>query len=785
MTALVQSCPQCGSAIVSRDGSTTMCLTCLGRRLLSGLVSPEEGGDCDEFDASSAATPNDLAALATPQIGPGGAVPPSVAPPAVPDRLGNYEILEELGHGGMGVVYSARHVHLDRVVALKVIRRGAWATAEEESRFLREAQAAARVRYPGIVTVYDVGREGTWLFYAMEWCEGGDLARRVAGSLPAVRTAAEWLETVARALHRAHKAGLVHRDLKPSNILLDAEDQPRVADFGLARWTQEAAELTRSGAILGSPAFMAPEQARGEVAPAADIYALGAVLFFTLTGRPPHEGTAYEVLARAAHEDAAPPSAHRAEVPPALDAVCLRALARIPVDRYPSAEALADDLRRWLDGENVSTAYAPPAEARRLLEAVQRRVRQEGIQRTNYAELEADLARVVQLAPQLAPGWAWIARVHASMFSLDLDGGEGRRALVEGALQRAEKLDPDDPEVRSARAHYWGTLGRDKAASLAAYRALAKEFPDDVHAQLFAGRSCWANGLWHEGNAALARVALLEPDVAQHRQLVAYGHFLVRDFREGVTWIDAALRIDPKPLWRRLIALWLHWQLDPFPKRALSQLARHFTAEERKMTTVAWLEMQFHLADDNPAAALAAFRPAVEQATPDDAPHALHDLAHQLRLEQLAGDPGAERTAQRIDAMLAPGRTNLGTLPENLMSAAYAHAMRGRAQEAMNLCEAALQLRPWPQSALDGARLAGHNEFATVPGRLLLLALLGETEQLITELAKWINVPCAVDVRTLAFDPAFAAARRDPRFLELLATAACPIPPPAPAAAGA
>jgi tetratricopeptide (TPR) repeat protein len=758
MTALTECCPRCGSATLSRHGVVAFCLDCLGQRLLR---------DYEPRPATGA------------KPAPGcTAIPDVAAPPAVPDRLGAYEIIEELGRGGMGVVYSARHVELDRVVALKVIRRGAWATAEDEARFLREAQAGARLRHPGLVTIYDVGRQGTWLFYAMELLDGGDLARCVVQALPEVRTAAEWLEHVARAIDHAHHAGFIHRDLKPSNVLLSDDGRPCVADFGLMRWTAEAADLTRSGAILGSPAFMAPEQASGQATAAADIYGLGAVLFFALTGRPPHDGAALAALARAACEDAPAPSSRRTAVPPALDAICLRALARDPADRYPSAAAMADDLRRWLAGEVVVTPYAPVAEARRLLDEVRRRVRHEGIMATNLGLLEETLGRIVQLAPNLAAGWAWTSRLHATVLHARIDGGGSRRALAIEALTKAEALDSHDPEVRSARAHFAGSIEGDLEGALVCYRALAREFPDDPTHQLFFGRMCWTTGRWHEGTAALARLAELEPGVAQHRQLVAYGYYLVRDFAEAHTWIEAALRLEAAPLWRRLLAAWIGWQHEHFPLNVPGRLAR-FSDAERATSAVAWVEAHLRLAHGDAAGALAAYLPAAAEVPPNAPMAALHQ-ATLLRLQQLAGDTaGAARSARIIDEIVAPGRLGTNLSPERKMSLAFAHAVRGRPAEAMTYCTTALAERPWPQSALEGARLAGHNEFSTVPGQLMLLALTGERDRLVVELERWINIPCAVDLRALAFDPAFAAARTEARFLQLLARARTPIPPSA------
>ena len=225
---------------------------------------------------------------------------------ALPETPG-YEILGELGRGGMGVVYKARQVALNRVVALKMILAGGHAGADQRTRFRAEAEAAARLQHPHIVQIYQVGEFGGYPFFSLEFVEGGSLADRLTGAPWPIREAAGLVETLGRALQEAHRLGVIHRDLKPANILLRADGAPMVADFGLAKRVGAADGPTQSGAVLGTPSYMAPEQASGkskEVGPAADIYALGAVLYELLTGRPPFKGetqmdTLLQVMERA------------------------------------------------------------------------------------------------------------------------------------------------------------------------------------------------------------------------------------------------------------------------------------------------------------------------------------------------------------------------------------------------------------------------------------------------------------------------------------------------------
>jgi WD40 repeat protein/tRNA A-37 threonylcarbamoyl transferase component Bud32 len=267
-----------------------------------------------------------------------------------------YEILAELGRGGMGVVYKARQKHLNRVVALKMVLAGGRAGAEELTRFLAEAEAIAAVQHPGIVQVFDFGTCGGLPYFSMELCEGGSLADRLAGNpLPAAE-AARLVEQVARAVGAAHEAGIVHRDLKPANVLLDDRGQPKVGDFGLAKRIEVGPGLTQTGAVIGSPSYMAPEQARGskDVGPAADVYALGAILYECLTGRPPFKAaTVYDTLLQVVNEEVVSARQLNKAAPKDLETVCQKCLHKNPHKRYDSPAALAEDLRRFLAGEPI------------------------------------------------------------------------------------------------------------------------------------------------------------------------------------------------------------------------------------------------------------------------------------------------------------------------------------------------------------------------------------------------------------------------------------------------
>jgi serine/threonine-protein kinase len=260
---------------------------------------------------------------------------PDTRPPewmALPKILG-YEVAAVLGRGGMGIVFRARHLRLNRWVALKMILAGAYAGTREQDRFEREAEAAARLRHPNVVQIYDVGDADGRLYFTMELVDGGNLAQKLVGTPQPGRQAAHVVATLAGAVQAAHACGIVHRDLKPANVLLTSDGIPKISDFGLARWLHDGASLTQTGVPLGTPSYMAPEQITGEsgeVGPATDIYALGAILYEMLTGRPPFRAeTATETERQVVAEEPVPPSQLNARVPLDLETICLKCLGRV------------------------------------------------------------------------------------------------------------------------------------------------------------------------------------------------------------------------------------------------------------------------------------------------------------------------------------------------------------------------------------------------------------------------------------------------------------------------
>lgn len=281
-------------------------------------------------------------------------------------RIASYEILEEIGRGGMGVVYKAQDSRLKRIVALKVILAGGHAGDVELARFQTEAESVARLKHHNFVQIFEVGSDDGLPFLALEYCAGGNLEERVAGSLLAPRESAELVAKLADAMDHAHKARVIHRDLKPGNVLFDESGEPKITDFGLAKKVGEDDSHTRTVSVMGSIGYMSPEQASGhtrEATPAVDIYALGAMLYRLLAGKTPFEGSStVESLQLVINGVPVPIRRLRPSCPRDLETICLKCLEKLPGNRYRTAADLADDLRRFLRGEPIAARAATPLE---------------------------------------------------------------------------------------------------------------------------------------------------------------------------------------------------------------------------------------------------------------------------------------------------------------------------------------------------------------------------------------------------------------------------------------
>jgi WD40 repeat protein/tRNA A-37 threonylcarbamoyl transferase component Bud32 len=413
-----------------------------------------------------------------------------------------YILLEEVGRGGMGVVYKARQRQLGRVVALKMILAGAYAGAKERERFRAEAAAAAELQHPGIVQVFEVGEEDGIPYLVLEFVDGGSLAQRLDGTPWRPREAAALVEALAAAIHEAHLKGVVHRDLKPANVLLTPEGVAKITDFGLAtRMGTGAAQALTSG-VVGTPSYMAPEQAAGqgrEVGPATDVYALGAMLYELLTGRPPHRGQSpLDTLQQVQCEEPVSPSSLVPGVPRDLETICLKCLTKEPSRRYASARGLAEDLRSYLDGRPILARRTPfweraykwarrrPAMAALLGLLMTSAAALVGgglwynaqLARSN-AELHSALRREWRLAEEaarqraLAEDRAWLGRRHLYAAALRTAVGEWEAGHRELAQEIIESQRPG-PGHRDARGFAWRYLWREynrESSLLLAHRA--------------------------------------------------------------------------------------------------------------------------------------------------------------------------------------------------------------------------------------------------------------------------------------------------------------------------
>ena len=349
MSAKTSTCPKCTTPLPS-DAPRGMCPECL---LLGGF----EEGDASE-SSSSPGTPRERTIhIVVPLDEPGGAVPETLR------YFGDYELLEQIAVGGMGVVFKARQVSLNRLVAVKMIRAGQLAREDDIRRFRTEAEAAANLKHPHIVAIHEVGEHEGRHFFSMDYIEGRSLAELVRNHPLEPERAARLMQTIAEAIAYAHGRGVLHRDLKPSNVMIDAEGQPHVTDFGLAKMLTNPeretrnSEQTQTGAVMGSPSYMSPEQARGrgdQISVRSDVYALGAMLYELLTARPPFlAATALETMKLVAERDPVAPRVLNPSAPRDLETICLKCLQKEPAHRYTSAAALAEDLARWQRHEPI------------------------------------------------------------------------------------------------------------------------------------------------------------------------------------------------------------------------------------------------------------------------------------------------------------------------------------------------------------------------------------------------------------------------------------------------
>lgn len=385
----------------------------------------------------------------------GDSRPLIVPPPTIP----GYEILSELGRGGMGIVYQARDLNLKRLVALKTILAGSLAGAEDIKRFHIEAEAIARLQHPNIVQIFDVGSQEAMAYFSLELVDGGTLASLLRANPPTPELAVSLTATLARAIHHAHQRGIVHRDLKPANVLMMADGTPKITDFGLAKQLNDDSGQTRTGAVMGTPSYMAPEQAAGQIqaiGPLTDVYSLGVILYELLIGHPPFRGqNVIETLDLVRTQEPTAPSTIRRGIPRDLETICLKAMAKDPLQRYASALALADDLDRFSAGE--------PVLARRqgIMTKAWRKLRRntaKAVMALGVLAIVA-LAVVVALSARSASQAAALQNeIGAALDEDTLQGTEEYITELETKIAKLERIDPVQSEAATIK--LWERLGQ-------------------------------------------------------------------------------------------------------------------------------------------------------------------------------------------------------------------------------------------------------------------------------------------------------------------------------------
>jgi serine/threonine-protein kinase len=480
-------------------------------------------------------------------------------------KIPNYQILSELGRGGMGVVYKARQVGLNRVVALKMVLTAGHASESDLIRFRLEAEAVAKVQHPNITQVYDIGEHEGRPFFSLEFIDGGPLDKKIKSEPQPPRQAARLMEDIARAVHFAHERNIIHRDLKPANVLVTKDGVPKITDFGLAKNLGEDVGQTGTGQVLGTPTFMAPEQAAGrvkELGPAADIYSLGAMLYDMLTGRPPLRGeTVLDTLLMVQNEEPLPPRRLVPKIPADLETICLKCLHKDARRRYASAGALADDLHRFLNNEPIEARPTPAWE--RTVKWARRNPTRAALATVSgvlvlaltaggflfaryersRAEREADLRLEAEQQRDRAEEQERIARQQEQLATEARDRAEKERRRAELNFQKAREA-VDQMLTRVGQDDLSQTPQADRvrrdllARAAAYYQDFAKEKGGDVDVRSEAARAVLRLGDIHEmlkqpeaaekayrdGLARLTEIAAAHPDQPEYRRDLAAGH---------------------------------------------------------------------------------------------------------------------------------------------------------------------------------------------------------------------------------------------------------------------
>ena len=497
----------------------------------------------------------------------------------LPVEFGGYELLEEIGRGGQGVVYRARQKSLNRTVALKVISLGQWASKAHVKRFRREAEAAASLDHPSIVPIHEVGERDGSCYFSMSFIEGGQLDEVIKHVPMSIRQAVELIAKVARTVHYANEHGILHRDIKPGNILVDQNGEPHLTDFGLARLVEADSTVTGTLEVMGTPSYMAPEQAAGknvEVTAATDIYGLGAVLYQLLTGHPPFDGgTSYETIRLLLNTEPRKPRALNRKIDRDLSTICLKCLEKDSKRRYSSALALAEDLEHWLKHEPIQakptgffthgrkwvrrnpsttalvtllvalavfpvayftilrspsekaaiekptttdlTAYNLYQRAQLLFDDTSGPIKR----REKLPQAARVLDEAVARDPRYLLAWCLLSRVHTAVYWFGIDHTSARLDLANAAVQTALRLQPDAGEVHLALADYYYHGFHDYDRARTELAIARRKLPNNATVFEYTGYIDRRQGHWEEATRNLERAIELAPHSPHYFMLLA------------------------------------------------------------------------------------------------------------------------------------------------------------------------------------------------------------------------------------------------------------------------
>jgi tetratricopeptide (TPR) repeat protein/predicted Ser/Thr protein kinase len=799
MKTAIRVCENCGDKILE-DSPKGLCPACVLETGLGPLADEPVAGGVDSGHSS-------VAGIEDP------------GPPAeVLMDFGDYELLEEIGRGGQGIVYRARQKSLNRTVALKVVGLGQWATQAHLKRFRFEAEAAARLDHPCIVPIYEVGEGDGSCYFSMKFVEGGQLDEAVRREPMPIRQAAELMAKVARTVHYAHEHGILHRDIKPGNILLDAKGEPHLTDFGLARLLESESTVTRTLEVLGTPSYMAPEQASGhneQLTSATDVYGLGAVFYQLLTGHPPFAGgTTYETVRLVLETEPRQPRLWDPKIDRDLATICLKCLEKNPQRRYVSALALAEDLERWLRHEPIRARHTgvfargkkwlrrnPTTAALITLVTVAlagvlwelSRVQKEQVlaRRANLSEQETArlvaeqtnhpaaydaylrgrafpggwnqdgairlFQEAVKLDPSFALAWAYLSIAQSQSYWLGNDPSSARLAAAKGALDHALALDPDLPETHLGLGYYRYYGPRDYAGALAEFQQAESVLPNNADIILALAALQRRLGHWDDAIAGQRRAVGLDPRNFHASWNLVTTYMMLRRFPEALAEVDRVLAWNPTNV------------------GALSQKAEIFLATgnlqaaEPLLLTNPLLHAVCVLLQRRYAAAIEILSKALTNET-DRKARNIEKLLLGLS-QQRAGDIAAARATYQ-DAV-QDFRRQLDKMAPDSFAAAQTHAFLGWAYAGLGEAAAAIAegqkamtMHPTPKDPVNGPEREEN--------MAQIYALLGDANHAIPILKRLLQIPHAgvitpMTPALLRIDPMWDQIRNDPRFQELAA----------------